>query len=179
MMRHGQPHNNTHCPRPGPMFSRNSCVASMPVATSFPQDMANIVKTFERLKLVDTRLCLTRHIINRERLLCKGRDEILLAFQPPSSCRLPSGQKASVKQSSQRRYIQTNGSFLPKLHVSALSSIRQNRSHANDNFEIHSLTSDRGQMIATRTRIRAAMCGCTQASGYSQSTDHLVHQDRI
>jgi len=30
------------------------------------------------LKLLRMRLCLTRHTINRERLLCKGRDEIVL-----------------------------------------------------------------------------------------------------
>jgi len=71
-------------------------------------------------KLLRVRLCLIRHTINLERLLCKGIDEIVLASQPPSSsCRLPSEQ-TSVKQSSQRRYIQTNGFFLPELRVSAL-----------------------------------------------------------
>ena len=41
----------------------------MLVATSFPEDIADVVRTFERLDF---------RIVSRERLVCKGRDEIVL-----------------------------------------------------------------------------------------------------
>lgn len=131
------------------------------------------------LRLSRMRLCLTRHTINRERLLCKGRDEIVL-LSPHRHAGFRAGKKPVSSKVHNAVTFRHTARFYLNFMFQLFSSIRQNRSHPNHKIEIHSFAIDYGEMIATRTMMRSApMCRCTQASGYNQSTNHAIHQHRI
>ena len=104
-------------------------------------------------KLLHMRLCLTRHTINRERLLCKGRDEIVL-LSPRRHAGFRAGKKPLSSKVHNAVTSRQTARFYPNFIFQLFISIRQNRSHPNYKFEIHCFAIDPGQMIVTRTMMR-------------------------
>ena len=106
------------------------------------------------LKLVITRLCLKRHTINLERLSCKGRDEIVLGLSPRRHAGFRAGKKPVSSKVHDAVTSRKTARVYPNFTFQLFSSIRQNLSHVEYRSEIHSSIIGRGQMIATRNRMR-------------------------
>ena len=106
------------------------------------------------LRLLRTRLCLKRHTINLGRLLCKGRDEIVLGLSPHRHAGFRAGKKPVSSKVHDAVTSRKTARFCPNFMFQLFSSIRQNLSHVEHSSKIHSSIIRRGQMIATRTRMR-------------------------